>query len=74
MIDKKHIAGMVKLSFWFLEFRKVIQVINSGAPKILLPITSVADMSLGPPELMDKFNLISYQSPEADAFRALGAK
>ena len=30
MIKKEYSAGMVKLSFWFSEFRKVIGLLNSG--------------------------------------------
>jgi len=30
MEGKEYSAGMVKLSFWFAEFRKVIQLLNSG--------------------------------------------
>ncbi|MDP3058466.1 MAG: DUF1819 family protein [bacterium] len=30
MKQKKYSAGMVKLSFWFYEFRKMIQLLNSG--------------------------------------------
>ena len=30
MERKEYSAGMVKLSFWFSEFRKVIQLLNSG--------------------------------------------
>lgn len=30
MVRKEYSAGMVKLSFWFSEFRKIIQLINSG--------------------------------------------
>ena len=36
MKRKEYSAGMVKLSFWFAEFRKVIQLLNSG--KTLLKI------------------------------------
>lgn len=30
MKGKEYSAGLVKLSFWFFEFRKVIQLLNSG--------------------------------------------
>jgi len=30
MEQKKYRAGMVKLSFWLSEFRKVIQLLNEG--------------------------------------------
>lgn len=30
MVRKKYSAGAVKLSFWFLEFRKVVDLLNKG--------------------------------------------
>ena len=39
MKRKEYSAGMVKLSFWFAEFRKVIQLLNSG--KTLLKIKNM---------------------------------
>lgn len=30
MVRKEYSAGMVKLSFWFSEFRKVAELLNSG--------------------------------------------
>jgi len=38
---KEYSAGMVKLSFWFLEFRKVIELLNSGKT-----INEIKDMNL----------------------------
>lgn len=56
------------------DLANVLQVcLDSGAKKILLPITSAVDMSSVPPELMGKFNLIFYDSPEDAVFKALGA-
>jgi len=48
--------------------------LDSGAKKVLLPITSTVDMAAVPPELMGKFNLIFYQSPEDAVFKALGVE
>lgn len=57
------------------ELANVLQVcLDSGAKKILLPITSAVDMGSVPPELMGKFNLIFYQSPEDAVFKALGVE
>lgn len=39
MERKEYSAGMVKLSFWFSEFRKVIQLLNSG--KTLIEIKNM---------------------------------
>ncbi|NLE04318.1 MAG: DUF1819 family protein, partial [Crenarchaeota archaeon] len=30
MVRKNYSAGMVKLSFWFLEFKKMVTLVNSG--------------------------------------------
>lgn len=57
------------------EFANVLQVcLDSGAKKILLPISSAVDMVTVPPELIGKFNLIFYQSPEDAVFKALGVE
>jgi ATP-dependent Lon protease len=55
------------------ELANVLQVcLDSGAKKVLLPISSAVDMASVPAELMGKFNLIFYQSPEDAVFKALG--
>lgn len=41
MERKEYSAGMVKLSFWFLEFRKVIELLNSGKT-----IDEIKDMNI----------------------------
>ncbi|MDY0234738.1 MAG: protease Lon-related BREX system protein BrxL [Gudongella sp.] len=57
------------------ELANVLQVcLDSGAKKVLLPITSAVDMSSVPPELMGKFNLIFYQTAEDAVFKALGVE
>lgn len=57
------------------ELANVLQVcLDSGAKKVLLPITSAADMSSVPPELMGKFNLIFHQTAEDAVFKALGVE
>ncbi len=57
------------------DLANVLQVcLDSGAKKVLVPITSAADMASVPPELMGKFNIIFYQSPEDAVFKALGAE
>ena len=55
------------------ELANVLQVcLDSGAKKILVPIEAAVDMGTVPPELMGKFNIIFYQSPEDAVFKALG--
>ena len=66
------IAGaMIKVD----ELANTLQVcLDSGAKKILLPITSAADMGTVPPELMGSFQIIFYQSAEDAVFKALGVE
>ncbi len=57
------------------ELANTLQVcLDSGAKKVLMPISSTVDMAMVPPELMGKFNLIFYQSPEDAVFKALGVE
>lgn len=66
------IAGsMIKVD----ELANALQVcLDSGAKKILLLITSAADMGTVPPELMGSFQIIFYQSAEDAVFKALGVE
>lgn len=48
--------------------------LDSGAKKILIPMSSAIDMPSVPPELMSKFSLIFYQTPEDAVFKALGVE
>lgn len=55
------------------ELANALQVcLDSGAKKILLPITSAADLGTVPPELMGSFQIIFYNSAEDAVFKALG--
>lgn len=57
------------------ELANALQVcLDSGAKKVLLPITSAADLGTVPPELVGCFNLIFYQSAEDAVFKALGVE
>jgi len=66
------IAGtLIKVS----ELANTLQVcLDSGAKKILLPITSAADLAAVPADLIGCFNLIFYQNPEDAVFKALGVE
>ena len=66
------IAGtMIKVD----ELANALQIcLDSGAKKILLPITSAADMGTVPPDLMGSFQIIFYQSAEDAVFKALGVE
>ena len=57
------------------ELANSLQVcLDSGAKKVLLPITSAADLSTVPAELIGCFNLIFYQTPEDAVYKALGVE
>lgn len=66
------IAGsMIKVD----ELANSLQVcLDSGAKKVLLPITSAADLATVPSELIGCFNIIFYQSAEDAVFKALGVE
>ena len=66
------IAGtMIKVD----ELANSLQVcLDSGAKKVLLPITSATDLGTVPSELIGCFNLIFYQSAEDAVYKALGVE
>jgi ATP-dependent Lon protease len=57
------------------ELANSLQVcLDSGAKKVLLPITSAADLGAVPAELIGSFNLIFYNSAEDAVYKALGVE
>ncbi|MDD4761078.1 MAG: protease Lon-related BREX system protein BrxL [Bacteroidaceae bacterium] len=57
------------------ELANALQVcLDSGAKKVLLPISSAVDLGSVPAELIGCFNLIFYQSAEDAVFKALGVE
>ena len=57
------------------ELANALQVcLDSGAKKVLLPITSAVDLGTVPAELIGCFNLIFYSSAEDAVFKALGVE
>ena len=55
------------------ELANVLQVcFDAGAKKVLLPMSSAADLTTVPPELFAKFQTSFYTSPEDAVFKALG--
>ena len=57
------------------ELANVLQVcLDSGAKKVLLPITSAADIGTVPSDLVGAFSLIFYSTPEEAVFKALGVE
>ena len=57
------------------ELANVLQVcLDSGAKKVLLPMTSATDLATVPPDLIGAFNLIFYSTAEDAVFKALGVE
>ena len=48
--------------------------LDSGAKKVLLPITSAVDLATVPSDLVGRFSLIFYSSAEDAVFKALGVE
>ena len=56
------------------ELANVLQAcLDSGAKKVLLPITSAVDIGSVPSDLVGAFSLIFYSTPAEAVFKALGA-
>ena len=72
------VLGEISISGTILkvdELANSLQVcLDSGAKKVLLPITSAADFGTVPPELVGSFNLIFYSSAKDAVFKALGVE
>lgn len=70
------VLGEISISGTILkaeELANVLQVcLDSGAKKVLLPITSAVDIGTVPSELVGAFSLIFYSTPEEAVFKALG--
>ncbi len=57
------------------ELANTLQVcLDSGAKKVLLPMSSASDLGSVPSELISKFNLIFYSNAEDAVFKALGVE
>ena len=57
------------------ELPNALQVcLDSGAKKVLLPMTSAAELGTVPADLIGSFNLIFYSSAEDAVFKALGVE
>ena len=72
------VLGEISISGTILkvdELANSLQVcLDSGAKKVLLPISSAVDLGTVPPELVGSFNLIFYSSAEDAVFKALGVE
>lgn len=57
------------------ELASTLQVcLDSGAKKVLLPMTSAADLGSVPSDLVGAFSLIFYSSAEEAVYKALGVE
>ena len=57
------------------ELANTLQVcLDSGAKKVLLPMTSAGDIGSVPSDLISSFNIIFYNSAEDAVFKALGVE
>ena len=72
------VLGEISISGTILkvdELANSLQVcLDSGAKKVLLPISSAVDLGTVPPELVGSFNLIFYSSAEDAVFKARGVE
>lgn len=70
------VLGEISISGTILkveELANVLQVcLDSGAKKVLLPITSAAELGSVPSDLVGAFSLIFYSTPQEAVFKALG--
>ena len=78
VISTLAVLGEISISGSILKVNELassLQVcLDSGAKKVLLPITSAIDLGTVPPELIGCFNLIFYNSAEDAVYKALGVE
>lgn len=78
VISTLAVLGEISISGSILKVNELassLQVcLESGAKKVLLPITSASDLGTVPPELIGCFNLIFYNSAEDAVYKALGVE
>lgn len=78
VISTLSVLGEISISGSILKVNELassLQVcLDSGAKKVLLPITSASDLGTVPPELIGCFNLIFYNSAEDAVYKALGVE
>lgn len=72
------VLGEISISGTILkveELASVLQVcLDSGAKKVLLPITSAPELGSVPSDLIGAFSLIFYATPQEAVFKALGVE
>lgn len=62
------------VAYWVSQDNVLQVCVDSGAKKVLLPMTSAADLGTVPADLISCFNLIFYSSAEDAVFKALGVE
>ncbi|OQC18286.1 MAG: Lon protease [Firmicutes bacterium ADurb.Bin080] len=72
------VLGEISISGTILkveELASVLQVcLDAGAKKVLIPITSAAELGTVPSDLIGAFSLIFYSTPHEAVFKALGVE
>lgn len=72
------VLGEISISGTILkveELASVLQVcLDSGAKKVLIPITSAVELGTVPADLIAAFSLIFYSTPQEAVFKALGVE
>lgn len=72
------VLGEISLAGSIIKVDELANVLkaclDSGAKKVLLPITSAADIGTVPSDLVGAFSLIFYSTPQEAVFKALGVE
>ena len=78
VLSSTAILGEISISGTMIkvdELPNALQVcLDNGAKKVLLPMTSAAELGMAPADLIGSFNLIFYSSAEDAVFKALGVE
>lgn len=78
VLSSTAILGEISISGTMIkvdELPNALQVcLDNGAKKVLLPMTSAAELEMVPADLIGSFNLIFYSSAEDAVFKALGVE
>lgn len=63
------------IHFYEEKLASVLQVcLDSGAKRVLIPMSSAVDIPTVPPDLFSRFQISFYNSPEDCVFKALGVE
>lgn len=72
------ILGDMSISGTIMKVEELVNALqvclDSGAKKVLLPITSAGDLGMVPADLMGAFSIIFYSTPQEAVFKALGVE